>query len=142
MRLKDTVGISYILSAIEREMHVLMDAALSAFDMTLAQYWALAMLEQYGELTNAQLAKHCSVSPQTMIRITVLLEEKGSIVKVKNKGESVGKRFSVARKMLGALGKAHAAVKKIENSMLGSISKNQQSQFLLNLTLCLNGLRK
>jgi DNA-binding MarR family transcriptional regulator len=88
-----------------------MDDALREIDLTSPQFTALDALSREPGMTNAELARRCSVTPQTMHAIVVGLEAVGLVVRqphstqtrllqlyLSNAGEQMAKegRFLVA----------------------------------------------
>jgi DNA-binding MarR family transcriptional regulator len=57
------------------------DEALRAIDLTSPQFAALDALSGEPGMTNAELARRCSVTPQTMHAIVVALESAGMVVR-------------------------------------------------------------
>ena len=58
-----------------------MDEALREIDLTSPQFTALDALSREPGMTNAELARRCSVTPQTMHAIVLGLESAGLIVR-------------------------------------------------------------
>lgn len=138
MRFKDTIGISHTFNLIEQEQTYQMDAILRGFKLTSAQYTALSMLESFGAMTNAELARSCHVTPQTMIRITKALQEAGLIKKAK---AETGQGLALTAMAKNLICDAHIAVNDLEKQMLKTMDKADSIQLQKALEVVLNNLR-
>lgn len=118
MRFKDTIGISHLITGVENRMRTALDAALSRLQMSLAQYSALSALEmQTQPLTNADLARACGVTPQTMNRIVSALLRSRMLSKVEAE-HGLKVFYQLTPLALKRLCSAHEAVDAIERESL------------------------
>lgn len=142
MRFQETLGISSTFKLIERELTQRIDSLLKKFKWTSAQYTALSTLEAEGPLTNAELARRCHVTAQTMIRITKTLQ-KARLIKIDSgrQGSQKG-ALSLTAKAETLICEAHVAVNQLELAMIESLSKGQFSQTEDSLAIILNNLRR
>ena len=74
MILKETIGITYIMSRTELKVRKHVDHILAKFGLTTPQHTVLSVLEETSRATNADIARLCSVTPQTMNRIVQVME--------------------------------------------------------------------
>lgn len=137
MRFHDTIGISYTLKHLERELTYRMDTILRRHGLTAAQYGALAVLESEGPLTNAQLARGCHVKAQTMIRIVKDMEAAGLLKKDKESN-----RLQMTKKADKLVCDAHISINALEEAMTESLNKSELKQTLQTLDLLLSDLRQ
>src|SRR5262245_23842862 len=77
MSFKQRTG--YLLSTVRAAMRGRMDAALADKGLTTPQYTALTTLEEDPGLSNADMARLCFVTPQTMVPIIEDLERAGLV---------------------------------------------------------------
>lgn len=121
-----------------------MDKALQQLDVTTPQYAALSALELSQRLSNAQLAKKCFVTAQTMIRIIRNLEEEGLIGKLPHPSNLKVLNIELTDRGKKLLNKAHLAVEEVERNSIKGISHAERvlmSETLLRMisNLKLNG---
>jgi len=76
-RSEDSMG--RLLKRAEQALLRAKSAALKTTGLTLAQYVALAELEERPGITGAELARACLVSPQAMMVVLKTLEEQGLV---------------------------------------------------------------
>ena len=72
----------FLLKRAQHALELTTERRLQSVGLTLAQYSALAALEASdGTLSNAELARRCSVTAQTMHRVVALLERNGWVTR-------------------------------------------------------------
>jgi len=79
MRPPDPFG--YVLKRTQLALRGAMDGALATLDLTTPQYAALSELAKEQGLSNAELARRCFVTPQTMHRILGGLERDALVIR-------------------------------------------------------------
>lgn len=140
MRFKDTIGITHILSRTELIARKEVDKVLSKFGLTSPQYSVLAALEEDHLATNAELARNCSVTPQTMSRIVQNLERDGFLIKSSNEENGLKLYYGLTKKAEKTICAAHVEVNKIETKMVAGISKADLKRFQKLMQLCCDNL--
>lgn len=140
MRFKETLGISHILKLTDHELRQKIDLALKPFRITSAQYSALSAIEEGENLTNADLARVCFVTPQTMNRIMRTLEKEGLVKKSANPLHGLKFDYVLTKKGDKIICAAHVAVNKIEMGMVNGFSKREIEDLLQNLKSCFKNL--
>ena len=136
----ENVSIGYLLKRTQAALRQAMDEALREQGLSMAQYAALSALTGDGDLTNAELARRCFVTPQTMIRIVANLDDDGWISRRQDPAN--------ARRILNAItddGRARidesdAAVAAIDDRMLTGLSRTERAEFDSYLRRCLHNL--
>lgn len=135
MRFKDTIGISHLITGVENKMRIVLDAALEDIGMSLAQYSALSALEVQQPLTNADIARACGVTPQTMNRIMSALTIAKLVTKIESEEHGLKVNYALSSLALKRLCLAHEVVHKIEKLSLKGVTaadlKNLQSSLIL-----------
>lgn len=71
--------IGYLLKRAQHTVRARMDAELASVGLTTSQYAALLALERMDTASNAELARACFVTPQTMHTMLQTLERNGLI---------------------------------------------------------------
>ena len=140
MRLKDTLGLSYLVKLVEHKMRNEIDAALLHLGLTAAQYSTLSILESEEKLTNAELARKCSVTPQTMNKIMQNLENEGFVKKTNSQEHALKINFEMTAKAHKIVCRAHEAVNEIEKNTIKGMNKTQYQELEAALKKCLENL--
>ena len=121
----DTITDESLGTLLKRAQHALdlaLDHELQALDLTPAQYTALAAIDSDPKLSNAELARQCHVTAQTMHRVVALLERDGMVARKAHPTHGRIQELSVTRKGRGSLAKARKIVDKVETAFLGTAS--------------------
>jgi DNA-binding MarR family transcriptional regulator len=129
MRFKDTIGISYDFRKIELILRKKIDQALIPLHLTMPKYSVLAILEEQSKLTNAELARKSSVSPQTMVKILHSMESEGLVNKKDDKTNDLKLHYSLTAKAKKIICLAHSEVHKIELDLISNLSKDEYASF-------------
>jgi DNA-binding MarR family transcriptional regulator len=122
----DTITDESLGTLLKRAQHALdlaLDHELQALYLTPAQYTALAAIDSDPKLSNAELARQCHVTAQTMHRVVALLERDGMVARKAHPTHGRIQELSVTRKGRGALTKARKIVDKVESAFLSSASE-------------------
>lgn len=137
MRFQDTLGISHLIKLVEHELSLKVDGTLQAVDLTMAQYSTLSALESEEKLTNAELARKCSVTPQTMNRILQNLEKQALVKKSLNPEHALKQDFVLTKKAHKLICEAHALVNEVEKEFISILSTAEYDSLksILNKTL-------
>ena len=72
-------SIGYELKRVQHALRLAMDGEVRELGLTTPQYAALSILERDEELSGAELARRCFVTPQTMNGVLTTLESAGRI---------------------------------------------------------------
>lgn len=142
MRSKDTLGISHSLKVVEHELEQAIAVALEKMGLTPPQYGALSYLEEHCVGTNADLARWCSVTPQTMNKILQNLERDGFVTKAPHPEHGLKIEFTCTPKAKKVICQAHVKVNDIETAMVEGLPKKGVQNLQDVLQCCLRNLRK
>lgn len=71
----------YMIGRVDRGIRREMRARLAAWELTVAEYTTLSVLETTPRLSNAQLARRALVAPQSMIEILGVLERRDLVAR-------------------------------------------------------------
>lgn len=141
MRFKDTIGISHLLKMVEHELSQKIDTKLQELGLTLPQYSTLSMIEADPKITNASLARKCSVTPQTMNRILQNLEKANFVKKTANPNHGLKMDFTLTAKALKVLCDAHSLVNDVELCFIKGLSKTESGKLQQVLKKALGNMK-
>jgi DNA-binding MarR family transcriptional regulator len=127
-----------LLKGAQQALRNKMDAVLAVSGLTTPQYAALSALERTSQISNADLAKGCFVTAQTMIRIVKNLEDEGLIRKIDHPTHGKIITIELTAKGQKILRTAHQQVNEIERSLLKGFSRQE----LISMTTCLKRMIK
>lgn len=123
-------------------MRACIDIGLAPLKMTSSQYQVMSCLEVSKNLTNADLARKCQVTPQTMIRILQNLERDGFIRKCAANENKLKIDMELTAKGLKAICDAHIAVNDVELKAFKGMNKTERAAFQAALQQGLDNLLK
>lgn len=134
------VPTGYLLKRAQAALRHAMDTALAEEGLSMAQYAVLAALTRNVELTNAELARSCFVTPQTMIRIVTTLDDCGWIER--RPDPSNARRILNTITSAGRKSIAHAddVADDVDRRMVGGLSPTDEAKFRSYLHHCLGNL--
>jgi DNA-binding MarR family transcriptional regulator len=126
-------SIGYVLKRTHMLFRSKMDAVLSAHDLTTPQFACLFQLHEDAGLSNAELARRCFITPQTMHKIVVGLEKKGLI-----KREPEPQHLRIQRTLLTPAGEqvltqSKATVSALEKAMATPFSADEIQRLQVDL---------
>jgi len=118
------------------------DEALREIDLTSPQYAALDVLSREPGMTNAELARRCSVTPQTMHAIALGLESAGLVVRQPHltRARLLQLYLSNAGEQMAKEGRVFVAG--VEARMLMLMSTAERDQFGAMIRRCLATLSR
>lgn len=119
----DDESLGTLLKRAQHALDLALDHELQALDLTPAQYAALAVIDGDPKLSNAELARRCHVTAQTMHRVVALLERDGLVARRAHPTHGRIQELSVSRKGRTVLTKAHKLVGKVEATLIGAVSE-------------------
>jgi DNA-binding MarR family transcriptional regulator len=117
-----------------------MDAALRGIGLTTPQYAAISVLGDEPDLSGAELARRCFVTPQTMNAIVVNLESAGLVLRRPHSehGRVLQAYLTAAGEEL--VSRAHETVEAIEKRMLAALDPEERLKLLNALRSCTDSL--
>ena len=114
-----------LLKGAQQALRNKMDAVLAVSGLTTPQYAALSALERTSQISNADLAKECFVTAQTMIRIVKNLEDEGLTRKINHPTHGKIITIELTAKGQKILRTVHQRVNEIERSLLKGFSRQE-----------------
>ena len=140
MRPPDPFG--YVLKRAQSALRSAMDGALAALDLTTPQYSALTELAQEQGLSNAELARRCFVTPQTMHQILGGLEREGLVTRSQHPEHGRIQQTALTAKGEQRLTQAYGRVSSVEARMTQSLSPTEIGQATGVLVKCYEALEQ
>lgn len=140
MRFEETIGISSLLNHVEHELSQKIEQSLRPLGLTLPQYSTLSYLEMGKVLTNADLARKCYVTPQTMNRILQNLLKLKLVKKTSAPHHRLKMHFTITPIAIKLVCKAHILINEIELNAISGLNKKDYSDFEKSLKMFLANL--
>lgn len=133
--------IGYELKRAQHALRLAMDETLREIRLTTPQYAALAMLEEEGGISSAELARRAFVTPQTMNTIVANLEARGLVQRRAHPshGRILETRLTARGRSL--LENGHERVRAIERRMVAQLSQPDRRALLRILRTCAEALQ-
>lgn len=135
-----TDSLGYLIKRTQQALRYAMDRALNEIDLTTPQYAALNGLSKEQGLSNAELARRCFVTPQTMHQIVRGLESRNLIQRSQHPEHGRIQQAHVTAEGKRLLSTAHEIVSSIEKVMTQALSGEEVERVGEGLTKCYQAL--
>jgi DNA-binding MarR family transcriptional regulator len=122
--------ISQVVGRLERAIRVAVNERVRPHGLTMLQYRTLAILGACGELSNAQLARRASMTPQSMSEVIEALEQKELIEHGRHPGHRRVYPAALTGKGREVLLVCQAAIDELEEEMLEELSLHRRASLL------------
>lgn len=132
--------IGYQLKRAHQAFCQVVDDALRQVGLTTAQYAVLGFLEDAGALSNAELARRCYVTPQTMNQLLAGLEARGIVQRSAHPSHGRILPTSLTRQGRQLIAQAHTRVGAVEARMTAELSEDERHQLTRLLEVCATAL--
>jgi DNA-binding MarR family transcriptional regulator len=132
--------IGYVIKELQAVLRARMDRALKTCGLTTPQYASLYSLERNPGISNAELARKCFVTPQTMIRIVANLEAAGLIARSPHPTHGRILHTTLTARGRKLFATCHESAMEIENQMLQPLSTQERKQLRELLRRCTQSL--
>ena len=132
--------IGYLIKGVQQSIRHRMDNELRHLNLSTSQYAALSALERSDQMSNAEMARACFVTPQTMQQLVKGLECEEWIERCSHPehGRIIQTRLTASGRAV--LDQAHCLVEAIEEIMIEGLSQPARERLAADLKLCLNNL--
>jgi DNA-binding MarR family transcriptional regulator len=130
----------YVIARLDRAIRRELEARLRASDLTPPQYTALSVLSARSGLSNAQLARRCYVTPQSMSEVILLLERRGLIRRAPDAANKRILRTVLTPAGRDVLSACDAAVEDVEEKMLATLDSDAACRLRTDLIECVHNL--
>jgi DNA-binding MarR family transcriptional regulator len=137
---EDGPRVSYLLARLERAFRGALDECLAELGLTTPQYAALSILKARTGLSNAQLARRCFVTPQSMSEVILGLERNGLIRRAPDRANRRILRTVLTPEGQRMLAACDAAVDEMEQTMLVDVPARTQRELRDSLLECVHAL--
>lgn len=132
--------LGYVLKQVQHALRREMDEQLDDVDLTTPQYAALTAVERDSGLSNAELARRCFVTPQTMHRIVERLEDRELLERTPDPDHGRIQQIRLTDAGRERLADAHQIVDAIEERMTRPLEDDEVEQARDLLERCREGL--
>lgn len=132
--------VGYLVKRLQQQIRSALDARLARHGVSMATYAALSVLEHDPGLSNAELARRCFVTPQTMSELVGDLEEAGLLARRAHPqhGRIIETRLTDrGRELVDA---CHQEVEALHAVMLADLSDTETAQLTDLLRRCSTAL--
>jgi DNA-binding MarR family transcriptional regulator len=130
----------YLISQVRAAIRGQLDARLADKKLTAPQYVALTTLEEDAGLSNADMARLCFVTPQTMLRIIENLEQAGLVARTPHPTHGRVRQIELTPRGRKLVGECHQRVLAMERRLVSRLSKRERKQLFTLLQKCAAGL--
>jgi DNA-binding MarR family transcriptional regulator len=126
----------YLLSQVRAAMRGHLDAVLADKGLTAPQYVALTTLEEDAGLSNAEMARLCFVTPQTMLRIIENLDEAGLVGRTPHPTHGRVRQIELTPRGRRLVADCHQRVLALEERMVSRLTRVERRQLHEMLQKC------
>jgi DNA-binding MarR family transcriptional regulator len=130
----------YLLSRVRASFRAKIDASLSDKGLTAPQYTALTTLEEEPGLSNADMARLCLVTPQTMVRIIENLERAGLVGRTPHPTHGRVRQIELTARGRKTVADCHHRVLALEDRLVATLTRNERKQLHELLEKCASSL--
>ncbi len=134
--------IGYLIKGVQQAIRQRIDDELRHLNLSISQYAALNALERSEQLSNAELARACFVTPQTMQQLVKGLEREGWIDRWPHPEHGRIIQTHLTEQGRAVLKKAHRLVEAIEETMVKGLSKLSRERLAVDLKQCQDNLAR
>ena len=117
----EALELGYLIKRAQQALRNTIDPALFDVGLTMAQYAALYHLRRHSGASNAELARLSFVTPQTMVRIVVDLEQRGLISRTRSSHNARVLESQLSPQGSAALDRAQDRVDAVHDRMLDGV---------------------
>jgi DNA-binding MarR family transcriptional regulator len=132
--------IGYLLKRAQHAVRGAMDAALERHGVTMARYAVLSALEAAGGVSNAELARRCFVTPQTMNQLLAATEDAGLVRRKQDPGHGRIIERHLTDAGADLLARCHDSAARVHERMLFDLSPDERDQLRRWLLSCVEAL--
>jgi DNA-binding MarR family transcriptional regulator len=133
--------ITYLLRHVQNALRVAMEDALKDLALSPPQIAVLSTLSLFSGASNAELARHALVSPQTMVATLKSLEERGLIARRLHPEGGRSMPANLTKAGRSALHEARLAMRDVEARILEGLTPLEREHLRKGLEHCLAALK-
>jgi len=116
----------YLLGTVRAALRARLDATLADKKLTAPQYTALTTLEEDPGLSNADMARLCFVTPQTMVRIIENLEKAGLVGRTPHPTHGRVRQIELTARGRRVVAECHERVLAIEDRLVSRLNRAER----------------
>ncbi len=132
----------FIVGRVNQGIRREMRARLSEFDLGVAQYTTLSVLDAGPELSNAQLARRALVTPQSMLEILAALERRGLVARQLDPENARILRARLTRSGRELLEAAAPAIQALHDEMFAGMPAHRQKAAMAAMRTAMTNLSR
>lgn len=129
-------SVGYVLKQTTVALRTAMDVWLGPFELSVAQYVCLELLEQRPGLSNAELAREAFVSRQSMNLVLRGLQQRGLVTRPDAVAHGRARPITLTPAGRRLWRKSSTAARCVEKMMLAPFSDGDQIRLLEDLKIC------
>jgi DNA-binding MarR family transcriptional regulator len=137
---RSVVRIAYLIGRVDSALRRAIWEAVSPLNLTLQQFTALSVLSGHDHLSNAELAERTFMTPQSANEVTKVLVRKALIMRRAHPSHGRIIQLRLTAKGEALRGRADAAVLKVEQRTLATLTAARRRGFREHLKACLRAL--
>ena len=126
----------YLISQVRAAIRGHLDANLADKDLTAPQYVALTTLEEDPGLSNAEMARLCFVTPQTMLRIIENLEKARLVARSPHPTHGRVRQIELTSRGRKLVAECHPRVLDMEDRLVSGLTRPERKQLFELLQKC------
>lgn len=130
----------YLAGRLQHVVKEELERRLAPYGISVRQYTALSVLGSKQGLSNAQLARRCLVSPQSMNEVVASLERKGLVDRAPHPRHGRVLQTDLTARGRAVLADCDAATLELQELMLSELDAAQRESLLSGIKSCLRML--
>lgn len=134
--------LGYLVKRVQQALRAAIDPALADLGLTMTQYAVLYNLQRHPGASNAELARLAFVTPQSMVRVVIELEQAGLLSRASSPRHAKILQAHLTDKGERALGAAQDRVDRIHALMLKDLESAEIDKIGTCLTLMASRLEQ
>lgn len=134
--------VGYLVKRVQQAVRAALDGALAAHGVGMAQYAALAALQQEPGLSNAELARRSFVTAQSMHAIVAALQERGLVERVPHPAHGRVLQARLTAEGEAMAGRCHEAAAGVHDRMLAGMDEAERAWLRDALRRCAASLEE
>ena len=132
--------LTYAFGRLNRVLRKRLSDVLRPFDLSVAQYTTLSVLQARSNLSNAELAKRAFITPQAMNEVMQGLEALKLVTRRPSESHGRIVQLLLTQRGLELLAECDTAVSRLEQTMLGDLTGDQRARLGEAVGLCIKAL--
>jgi DNA-binding MarR family transcriptional regulator len=130
----------YLAGRLQHVVKEELESRLAPYGISVRQYTALSVLGSTHGLSNAQLARRCLVSPQSMNEVVASLEREGLVDRAPHPLHGRVLQTDLTARGRAVLADCDAATLELQELMLSELDADQRASLMAGIKSCLRTL--